>query len=126
MSLSLSFQTFYERINVLEQLAAEHWMQPSLAPPHTKVTDAVHPPTKFGFPVLPSNNVNNVTSTTIIILSQALTLAMCLGFFLGFFSASYAAIIFTGNRQNSEGNVNSYLFFVIGLGLMYKSVQLHA
>ena len=30
-----------------------------------------------------------------------------------FFSASYAAIIFTGNRQNSEGNVNSYLFFVI-------------
>ena len=33
-----------------------------------------------------------------------------------FFSASYAAIIFTGNRQNSEGNVNSYLFFVIGLG----------
>ena len=25
----------------------------------------------------------------------------------------YAAIIFTGNRQNSEGNVNSYLFFVI-------------
>ena len=28
-----------------------------------------------------------------------------------FFSASYAAIIFTGNRQNSEGNVNSYLFF---------------
>ena len=40
-----------------------------------------------------------------------------------FFSASYAAIIFTGNRQNSEGNVNSYLFFV---GLMYKSVQLHA
>ena len=28
-------------------------------------------------------------------------------------SASYAAIIFTGNRQNSEGNVNSYLFFVI-------------
>ena len=41
-----------------------------------------------------------------------------------FFSASYAAIIFTGNRQNSEGNVNSYIFFVIGL--MYKSVQLHA
>ena len=34
-------------------------------------------------------------------------------FFLFFFSASYAAIIFTGNRQNSEGNVNSYLFFVI-------------
>ena len=32
------------------------------------------------------------------------------GFFL---SALYAAIIFTGNRQNSEGNVNSYLFFVI-------------
>ena len=32
------------------------------------------------------------------------------GFFF-FFSASYAAIIFTGNRQNSEGNVNSYLFF---------------
>ena len=30
-----------------------------------------------------------------------------------FFSASYAAIIFTGNQQNSEGNVNSYLFFVI-------------
>ena len=30
-----------------------------------------------------------------------------------FFSASYATIIFTGNRQNSEGNVNSYLFFVI-------------
>ena len=28
-----------------------------------------------------------------------------------FFSVSYAAIIFTGNRQNSEGNVNSYLFF---------------
>ena len=29
-------------------------------------------------------------------------------FFLNFFfSASYAAIIFTGNRQNSEGNVNS-------------------
>ena len=50
-------------------------------------------------------------------------------FFLTFFfSASYAAIIFTGNRQNSEGNVNSYLFFVlyIYLGLMYKSVQLHA
>ena len=34
-------------------------------------------------------------------------------FFFFFFSASYAAIIFTGNRQNSEGNVNSYLFFVI-------------
>ena len=34
-------------------------------------------------------------------------------FFLMFFSASYAAIIFTGNRQNSEGNVNSYLCFVI-------------
>ena len=33
--------------------------------------------------------------------------------FVLFFSASYAAIIFTGNRQNSEGNVNSYLFFVI-------------
>ena len=33
--------------------------------------------------------------------------------FFFFFSASYAAIIFTGNRQNSEGNVNSYLFFVI-------------
>ena len=33
--------------------------------------------------------------------------------FFIFFSASYAAIIFTGNRQNSEGNVNSYLFFVI-------------
>ena len=32
-------------------------------------------------------------------------------FFFFFFSASYAAIIFTGNRQNSEGNVNSYLFF---------------
>ena len=31
--------------------------------------------------------------------------------FFFFFSASYAAIIFTGNRQNSEGNVNSYLFF---------------
>ena len=30
-----------------------------------------------------------------------------------FFSASYAAIIFTGNRQNSEGNVNSLSFFVI-------------
>ena len=43
-----------------------------------------------------------------------------------FFSASYAAIIFTGNRQNSEDNVNSYLFFVIYIGLMYKSVQLHA
>ena len=43
-----------------------------------------------------------------------------------FFSASYAAIIFTGNRQNSEGNVNSYLFSLyIGL-IMYKSVQLHA
>ena len=35
------------------------------------------------------------------------------GFFFFFFSDSYAAIIFTGNRQNSEGNVNSYLFFVI-------------
>ena len=34
-------------------------------------------------------------------------------FFLFFFSASYATIIFTGNRQKSEGNVNSYLFFVI-------------
>ena len=34
-------------------------------------------------------------------------------FLFCFFSASYAAIIFTGNRQNSEGNVNSYLFFVI-------------
>ena len=37
-------------------------------------------------------------------------------FFFFFFlvlSASYAAIIFTVNRQNSEGNVNSYLFFVI-------------
>ena len=34
-------------------------------------------------------------------------------FFFFFFSASYAAIIFTGNRQNSEGNVNLYLFFVI-------------
>ena len=34
-------------------------------------------------------------------------------FFNVFFSASYAAIIFTANRQNSEGNVNSYLFFVI-------------
>ena len=44
--------------------------------------------------------------------------------FFYFFSASYAAIIFTGNRQNSEGNVNSYSFFVIGL--MDKSVQLHA
>ena len=33
--------------------------------------------------------------------------------FVLFFIASYAAIIFTGNRQNSEGNVNSYLFFVI-------------
>ena len=33
--------------------------------------------------------------------------------FFFFFSASYAAIIFTGNRQNSEGNVNLYLFFVI-------------
>ena len=44
-----------------------------------------------------------------------------------FFSASYAAIIFTGNRQNSEGNVNSYFFFVIYIGLiMYKSVQFHA
>ena len=43
-----------------------------------------------------------------------------------FFSASYAAIIFTGNRQNSEGNAISYLFFVISLGLMYKSLQLHA
>ena len=32
-------------------------------------------------------------------------------FYFFFFSASYAAIIFTGNRQNSEGNVNSYLFF---------------
>ena len=32
-------------------------------------------------------------------------------FFYIFFSASYAAIIFTGNLQNSEGNVNSYLFF---------------
>ena len=42
-----------------------------------------------------------------------------------FFIASYAAIIFTGNRQNSEDNVNSYLFFVY-IGLMYKSVQLHA
>ena len=30
-----------------------------------------------------------------------------------FFSASYAAIIFIGNRQNSEGNVNSYSFVVI-------------
>ena len=47
-------------------------------------------------------------------------------FFFFFFSASYAAIVFTGNRQNSEGNVNSYLFFVIYIGLMYKSVQLHA
>ena len=46
-------------------------------------------------------------------------------FIFYFFSASYAAIIFTGNRQNSEGNVNSYLFFVI-IGLMYKSLQLHA
>ena len=71
-----------------------------------------------------------------VVLFQALTLAMCplgphaflrlsgqfgplqlifhwpegpVDFF--FFSASYAAIIFTGNRQNSEGNVNSYLFF---------------
>ena len=43
-----------------------------------------------------------------------------------FVSASYAAIIFTGNRQNSEGNINSYLLFVIYIGLMYKSVQLHA
>ena len=34
-------------------------------------------------------------------------------FFFFFFSASYAAIIFTGNRENSEGNVNLYLFFVI-------------
>ena len=34
-------------------------------------------------------------------------------FLIFFFSASYAAIIFTGNRQNSEGNVNSYIFFVI-------------
>ena len=34
-------------------------------------------------------------------------------FFFLVLSASYAAIIFTGNRQNSEGNVNSYLFFVI-------------
>ena len=33
--------------------------------------------------------------------------------FFFFFSASYAAIIFTGNRQNSERNVNSYLFFVM-------------
>ena len=33
--------------------------------------------------------------------------------FFFFFSASYSAIIFTGNRQNSEGNVNLYLFFVI-------------
>ena len=33
--------------------------------------------------------------------------------FFFFFSALFAAIIFTGNRQNSEGNVNSYLFFVI-------------
>ena len=33
--------------------------------------------------------------------------------FFFFFSASYAAIICTGNLQNSEGNVNSYLFFVI-------------
>ena len=47
-------------------------------------------------------------------------------FFLIFFSASYAAMIFTGNRQNSEGNVNSYLFFVLYIGLMYKSVQLYA
>ena len=59
---------------------------------------------------------------------QGLTLAMCplaflrlsgqfgqpqLWFLFFYFSASYAAIIFTGNRQNSEGNVNSYLFFVI-------------
>ena len=44
-------------------------------------------------------------------IPQALTLARASGFF--FFSASYVAIIFTGNRQNSEGNVNSYLFFVI-------------
>ena len=43
-----------------------------------------------------------------------------------FFSASYAAIIFPGDRQNSEGNVNSYLFFVIYIVLMYKIVQLHA
>ena len=34
-------------------------------------------------------------------------------FYFYFFSASYAAIIFTGNRQNSEGNVNSYSFFVM-------------
>ena len=33
--------------------------------------------------------------------------------FFVFFSASYAAIIFPGDRQNSEGNVNSYLFVVI-------------
>ena len=79
------------------------------------------------------------THGEIFVQSQALTLAMCplarmpfwgcrassghhnlfsTGprgqlFFFFFFSASYAAIIFTGNRQNSEGNVNSYLFFVI-------------
>ena len=34
-------------------------------------------------------------------------------FFFFFFFRAYGAIIFTGNRQNSEGNVNSYLFFVI-------------
>ena len=33
--------------------------------------------------------------------------------FIFYFSATYAAIIFTGNRQSSEGNVNAYLFFVI-------------
>ena len=52
--------------------------------------------------------------------NQALTLAMCPLVF--FFNASYAAIIFTGNRQNSEGNVNSYLFFVI----YWPNVQRHA
>ena len=34
-------------------------------------------------------------------------------FLIFFFSASYSAIIFTGNRQNSEDNINSYFFFVI-------------
>ena len=67
--------------------------------------------------------VGPVRATTIY-FPLARWASFCFVLFLVFFSASYAAIIFTGNRQNSEGNVNLYLFFVIGL--MYKSVQRHA
>ena len=58
--------------------------------------------------------VGPVRATTIYFpLARGASVFFFFFFFFFFVSASYAAIIFTGNRQNSEGNVNSYIFFVI-------------